>query len=157
MARSRRSAGHFHGWGILLAAAAGLLGWQGSWASAAIVAVFWLVYVLLVRSTRCRVETREGNPCRWPVSGQLGTCGFHRGDKWRTLPIIRWDGAFGLPHLMWPRAASAPAAGGPPVPPPPAPGPSGSTDLRRERLMAVVGVTGLVVAILAFARDLIAG
>jgi hypothetical protein len=157
--RSRRSWTRFHGWGFLLAAAVGFLAWRGAWGGAGLVSLIWLYYVLFARVTNCRVETVEGAPCSRDANGLLGTCRTHRSAKWRALPRVCRDGAFGLPRLMWPRPAPLPrgsARSGAP-PPPPRPEPTGSAQERRERTMTFVGVAGLVVAILAFARDVIAG
>jgi hypothetical protein len=60
-------------------------------------------YLLVVRLTRCRVETVKHQPCKWLVRGLLGTCDFHIGYK-RSLPVlVRGDRFGGLPMFMWPR------------------------------------------------------
>ncbi|WP_214407771.1 hypothetical protein [Pseudonocardia lacus] len=154
VARSRRS--RFHAWGWLLAAAAGLLALQGTWDAAGIVGLTWVVFVLFARRTQCRVEKADGGPCANPVTGMWGTCGTHRGAKWRSMPLFARDGALGLPRLMWPRPAGSPRAGvrSGARAPAPRPAPAPGTDGRTERIIAVFG---LLVAIAAFVRDLVAG
>jgi hypothetical protein len=152
--RSRRST--FHAWGWVLAGAAALLAVQGTWDAAGIVAVTWVIYVLFARSTQCRVETAGGRPCNHSVLGLWGSCGFHRGAKWRSVPRFVRDGALGLPRLMWPRPAGSARAGsrgGAPAPAP-RPAPSDTADRRTERIIALAG---LAVAAAALVRDFIAG
>jgi hypothetical protein len=158
-ARSRRSPVRFRNWGFLLAAAAGVLAWRGAWGGAGLVSLIWLGYVLFVRQTQCRVEKVDGGACTNKVAGLMGTCWRHLGAKWRAVPVFWRDGAFGLPRLMWPRPAAAArtATRSGAAAPPPRPGATASAQERRERMMTFVGVAGLIVAILAFARDVIAG
>ncbi|MCO1655803.1 hypothetical protein [Pseudonocardia humida] len=152
--RSRRST--FRAWGWVLAGAAGLLAAQGTWDAAGIVALTWVIYVLFARTTQCRAETASGSPCNHSVAGLWGSCGFHRGAKWRSVPLFVRDGALGLPRLMWPRPVGSPRSGGRGGAPAPAPRPSPS-DAANRRTERIIAVAGLAVAAAALVRDLIAG
>jgi hypothetical protein len=144
---------------VLLAVVLVVLASQGLWGAASIVAGILAFYLLVVRLTRCRVETTTHRPCRWRVRGLLGTCDYHIGYK-RGLPIlVRGRGFLGLPTFMWPRddfARSRWLAD-------PQPNLGGDATSERARrpgydwiMMALAGV-GVLVAILALVRDLVAG
>lgn len=128
--------------------------WIGVGFAAALV-----LYLLFVRKARCRVATNNGRPCPWSARGYLGSCRLHQGLK-RGLPVVTASGAFGLPGLMWqkpdlpraPRAVVRPAAamheeavGDLPV---------RST---MEKTMLGLTVVGVVIALAAFIRDVVAG
>lgn len=101
-ARRRRKA-PFRAWGTALAASAALLGYLHDWRWMAVVTVLLVIYLLIIRLTRCRVETLRHQPCRWLVRGLLGTCDYHVGYK-RGLPrLVRSQDFAGLPTFMWPR------------------------------------------------------
>jgi hypothetical protein len=127
--------------GVVLAA-------RGAWVGAAFVGLLWLGYVLFVRVGRCGVGRGPGSPCDEPVSGLLGTCHLHRGDKSRYRPRIARSGAVGV-RVWWPRTAARVGAGAPvdrPRPPASAP---------RRRLMDALGGVGLVVAAMSLVGDLL--
>jgi hypothetical protein len=124
------------------------------------VATLLVFYLLVVRLTRCRVETMQHRPCRWRVRGLLGTCDFHVGYK-RSLPVlVRGDDFLGLPTFMWPRDfAGAPNHADPQ--PTTAHGMAATTTKAQrplyDQIMIGATVAGLFVATAAFVRDLIAG
>jgi hypothetical protein len=136
-------------WGLGMAACAVVLAGRRSWVGAAFVGLLWLGYVLFVRAGRCGVGQGCG-PCDEPVSGLLGTCHRHRGDKSRHRPRIVRSGAFGL-RLWWPRAQTAARVGG--GGPVDRPGPPASA--ARRRLMDALGGVGLAVAVLSLVGDLL--
>jgi len=107
--RPRASAPPFRAWGLAIALVALVLAWLGAWVSFGIFVVLWVFYILAVRLTRCRVETKkERAPCRWLVRGLLGTCDWHRGMK-RGLPRLVPGGWGAPPKFMWPRDDLSPA------------------------------------------------
>ncbi len=136
---------------------AALLAWQRNWEAGGLVALLWLGYVLFVRLSRCGVETRAHKPCRWRVRGLLATCEYHRGDE-PVRPVIVWMEGSLRPRLMWPRRDLArldrperqPGRGASDTDPAArAPG--------YERTAVMLAAAGVVVALAAFLRDLIAG
>ena len=97
----RRSRTPFRAWGLLLTLLAALLGWRGDWPGMTLISGLLACYLLMIRLTRCRVETLRHRPCLWRVRGLLGTCDFHVGYK-RGLPVlVRGDNFVGLPTFMW--------------------------------------------------------
>lgn len=146
-------------WPVVLFGAATALLLNGATKEGLLVAVVWLVHVLFLNPTLCRVEKRgDGDPCTNPASGMLGTCslGGHRGATWQALPHVVRVGRIGWPRLMWPNPSTSvtgrrTAAARHPAPPPsPASG-------RTEVLGTVLAVASLLVALLSLARDVIAG
>ncbi|MGH3876337.1 MAG: hypothetical protein ACRDSK_04780 [Actinophytocola sp.] len=169
MARRRRRRGAsapFRAWGLVLSLVLGYALWQGQWAAAGWVALTLSFYLLLVRHTRCRVETRQHRPCPLGARGFLGSCGHHLGLK-RGLPRVVRRGSFGLPAFMWPRvdlappvvrAAASPASGWQEAGAPR--GSSAEPPARgawRDSAMLWLAVAGVLVALASFLRDLVAG
>jgi hypothetical protein len=117
------------------------------------------LYLLAVRRVRCRVETREGRPCSWSARGFVGSCKSHVGLK-RGLPRVIRFSTLGRPRFMWRRLdlPSAPQRRARPVA---AMREVGMTTLPerdgRETVMLWLAVGGVVVALLSFLRDLVAG
>lgn len=68
----------------------------GLWKLALFVALAAAVFAAFTSQMPCRVETRNGTPCRRQVTGLLGACEWHGGYKAR-LPQRTHQG------LMWPR------------------------------------------------------
>ena len=162
-ARSRRRRGTpFRAWGLTLTVLAILLATRELWRETAVVVGMLAFYLLVVRLTRCRVETTEHKPCRWRVRGLLGTCDYHVGYK-RSLPVlVRGAGFLGLPTFMWQRDDFVRTAGR--AEPQPALAAHGmtaaATKAKRsgyDHVMMIIAVVGVVVAFLALVRDLIAG
>jgi hypothetical protein len=141
---------------VLLALSVSARNWSGTaWLGAALV-----IYLAGVRRTRCRVETRRHRPCRWTVRGYLRSCDYHPGLK-RGLPTLYRPRGWWLPDLMWPRYDLA-RAGYEPRPRAAACGadavaPGNRAWSVRERVTTLLAVASLVVAIMSFVRDLIAG
>src|SRR3954469_24542411 len=108
MGRSRRGwkrqrSVPFRAWGLVLTVLTALLISQRSWFEALFTSGVLLFYLAVVRTTRCRVETRQHRPCRYRVRGLFGTCDYHVNDK-RSFPVlVRGDGFLGLPTFMWRR------------------------------------------------------
>lgn len=138
------------------------LAWQGAWASFAILVVLLTFYVLAVRLTRCRVETKKAHaPCRWLVRGLLGTCEWHRGMK-RGLPRLVPGGWGAPPKLMWPRDDLPPAsATEDPQPDIRARGAAATaSDAKRpayEWIVLGIEVSGLLVALVGLVHDFATG
>ena len=162
--RSSRRGPPFRAWGLLYLVAVLLLVRSEQWLLAVLIAAVWLLYAAVWRMTTCRVETREGRPCRWPVRGFITSCeDYHAGLK-RGLPtLVRPPGDF-IPRLMWPRndlGHGGPRTAATPQPTPGLsrreldPAPSGSRGT--ELLMMWLAIGSLVVAVAAFIRDLAAG
>jgi hypothetical protein len=156
--RRRHNSPPFRAWGLLLTILLTLLVIKGLWSPAVVVTGVLAFYLLVVRLTRCRVETTVHRPCRWRVRGLLGTCDYHTGYK-RGLPILaRGDGIFALPMFMWRRPDFIPN----PAPEPQPTSTANATIARADRpgydwiMMGLAGVS-LLVAIAAFIRDLVAG
>ncbi|MEU8226765.1 hypothetical protein [Kribbella sp. NPDC048915] len=156
--RRRRSA-HFKSWGLVLAAAAGLAASVQQWSATAIVLGILLLYVAVLREVRCRVETTKHRPCGKLARGTFGTCELHVGYK-RGLPkLVRGQGFVGLPTFMWPRdwydGVVAVRAE-----PEPAPGRASTSKAARpagDRWSLLLGVGGLLVALVGVVRDFVAG
>lgn len=153
----RRNSPPFRAWGLLLGFFTVVLVLKGLWGSASLLAGILIFYLLVVRLTRCRVETTAHRPCRWRVRGLLGTCDYHVGYK-RGLPmLVHGNGV--LPMFMWPRVDFVHAG----VRPDPQPtGAANPTSARARRPaydwgMMALAVTGVLVAIAALIRDLVAG
>jgi hypothetical protein len=136
-------------WGLGIAACAAVLAFRGAWVGTAFVGLVWLGYLAFVRVDRCCVERVPGAVCDEVVSGVLGTCYAHRGDKWRVRPRLARGGPLGL-RLRWPTATAvgAPGSAARWVPPP-------AGDPRR-RLMDGLGLAGLVVSVISVVSDLMA-
>lgn len=159
--RRRRSSPPFRAWGIVLVAVLALLLIQEQWIVGGWVAAVLVFYLLVVRQTRCRVETKLHRPCLWRVRGLLGCCDYHIGLK-RGLPHLVPAHGFGLPMFMWPRYGLAFAVGG--VEPQPSPNARGTVALAPrargvsiDRLMMWLAVGSLAVAFASFLRDVLAG
>jgi hypothetical protein len=88
-----------------------LLAWLGAWVGVGFVVLALLFYLLVVRESRCRVETLRHEPCRWRVRGVLGSCEWHDGFK-RGLPRLVPGGWGAPPRFMWPRHDLVEAASG---------------------------------------------
>ncbi|GAA1685731.1 hypothetical protein [Fodinicola feengrottensis] len=155
--RRRRRWTRFRAWGSLLTVVIGILLWQRAWWPATIFTGILAFYLLWVRLTRCRVETIRHRPCLWRVRGLLGTCDFHTGYK-KSIPVLaRGSGFAGLPTLMWrrdffgtmPEPQPSPGGAGTPQP-------AGGRD-NYDWIMMAVGVAGVLIAVAALVRDLIAG
>lgn len=153
--RSRRPRTQFRAWGWLLAFTALILASADAWWEAASVGGILVLYLLFVRLTRCRVETRFERPCRWLVRGMMGTCTYHVGDK-RGLPVLIAGERFaGFPTLMWRREAGAQGMGRPEQQPEQTasdPHPPGY-----NRAGLALTVLGVAIAGASFVRDLLAG
>jgi hypothetical protein len=120
----------------------------------------WMIHVLFFNPTSCRVEKiGDGDPCTRPARGLLRTCGTaaHRGAKWQALPGFVRVGRWGLPRPMWPNPSIGtgrrPAVARSEPPPRRRP----RADRRAESVGTVIAVASLLVAVLSFIRDLIAG
>lgn len=129
---------------------------MGGWVAAVLI-----FYLLVVRQTRCRVETKLHRPCLWRVRGLLGCCDYHIGLK-RGLPRLAPAHGFGLPMLMWPRYDRVPAVGEmEPQPSPNARGTAAFAPRARgfsvDRIMMWLAVGSLAVAFASFLRDVLAG
>lgn len=150
----------FKAWGPVLGWLLSALVVWGHWLPAAAVGVVLGFYLLAVRCTRCRVETTQHRPCRWPVRGLLGTCEYHAGLK-RRVPLLVSAGAGALmfPLLMWPRPAAAsvparePQPGAGDAPTLPAEGRSA----RADRAMAWLVLVSVLITTASLLRDLVAG
>ena len=165
--RARRSA-PFRAWGWVLAGTAAVLLYQHLWTAAGIVGALWVVYLALLRLTRCRVETTKHRPCGQRVRGWLGTCEYHVGYK-RGLPrLVRGDGFVGLPTFMWPRddfsgawepqpAATVGLQAKQPRQSGRSGRPGGPGGAERDPAMMWLTVIGVVVALLALIRDFAIG
>lgn len=134
---------------------------QQQWIMGGWVAAVLIFYLLVVRQTRCRVETKLHRPCLWRVRGLLGSCDYHIGLK-RGLPQLVSAHGFGLPMFMWPRYDSAPAVDE--VEPQPSPNARGTARLTPrarglsiDRIMMWLAVGSLAVALASFLRDVLAG
>lgn len=92
----------FKAWGVALSFMALLLVAVGAWSGALFVTAVLAFYLLAMRLTRCRVQTRQGTPCQWLVRGVVGTCDWHRGLK-RGLPHLMQVPGTLLPRFMWRR------------------------------------------------------
>jgi len=90
----------FRAWGVALAFMVLLLAAVGAWTGAVFVAAVLVFYLLAIRLTRCRVQTRQGTPCQWLVRGVVGTCDWHRGLK-RGFPHLMQVPRTVLPRFMW--------------------------------------------------------
>jgi hypothetical protein len=166
MARSRRrhrSRTPFRAWGLLLTLLAGLLAWQGDWPGTALISGLLACYLLMVRLTRCRVETLRHQPCRWRVRGILGTCDYHTGYK-RSLPVLaRGNNFTGLPTFMWPRDDFTPTpttAARPEPQPSPAAAGTAATSQRAKRprydwAMMGLAAAGVAIALASLAWDVL--
>ncbi|HEX3785159.1 MAG TPA: hypothetical protein VHX38_36340 [Pseudonocardiaceae bacterium] len=133
---------------------------QGAWWQAGLVAGIVVLYLLVVRLTRCRVETTAHRPCLWRVRGLLGTCDYHVGYK-RGLPIlIRGQGFLGLPMFMWPRDDFVGVTAGPERQPMHGARGSAATAEKARRagydwVMMVIAVVGVVIALATFVQGLL--
>ena len=170
MARRRRRSAPFRAWGLVLSLVLAYAVWQGQWIAAGWVALTLSFYLLLVRHTKCRVETLQHRPCTNGARGFLGSCSRHVGLK-RGLPTVVRRGSFGLPVLMWPRVdldppvvrAAASRSGGwreTGVPKPSPAEPVGEPPARgawRDSAMFWFAAASVVVALASFLRDLVAG
>ncbi|OLZ44539.1 hypothetical protein BS329_36300 [Amycolatopsis coloradensis] len=120
-----------------------------------------LIYLALIRLTRCRVETNKHRPCRWLVRGVVGTCEFHVGYK-RGIPVlVRGRGFLGLPTFMWPRDTFDRGALPEQQPSSTARGAAAMSSTADSPgydwvMMSIAGLS-MFVAIAAFIRDLVAG
>lgn len=158
--RGRRSSssGGFAGWGILIAVALLVATWQRSWSVGLGLALVLVAYLCWIHPSNCRVQKLDGDPCSQPSSGWLGTCRRHRTMK-SSLPTMSRTPGHLWPQVWWPRPGGAAAAHGPPLPPrrprssrAPSRAPNGGT-----RIVTILAVASLVVAIMSFLRDVIAG
>lgn len=154
--RGSTGSGGFAGAGLGLTLA--LLGatWQQYWSVAFVVGAVLVAYLLLLHPTNCRVQKHDGDPCTQSARGWLGTCRRHRTMK-STWPTVSRTPGHLWPQLWWPRPGGVAAAYVPADQPHrprttrvPAPGPG-------TRIATVAAVLGVVVAIMSFVRDLIAG
>jgi hypothetical protein len=147
-------------WGLTLLLAATFSFFQDQWLAGSVFSGALALYLLFVRKTACRVQTLAGGmPCTFSARGYFGTCKPHTGLK-RGLPVVRLLGSFKLPRLMWLRPEGVP-------PPRRMAGPIAATRelgtaepparTGRETVMLWVTISGVVVAVAAFLRDLIAG
>ncbi|MFD2485297.1 hypothetical protein [Amycolatopsis albidoflavus] len=143
----------------MLTVLAAVLVSQGLWWQTALVTGVLAFYLLVVRLTRCRVETTAHCPCLWRVRGLLGTCDYHVGYK-RGLPkLVRGDGFLGLWMFMWPRDDFV-RAGSRAEPQPKRGGSATSERAKRpgyDWAMFALATVSALVAIAALIRDLIAG
>ena len=131
-----------------------------NWSGSAWLAIALIIYLAGVRRTCCRVETLKRRPCRWLVRGYLRCCDYHPGLK-RGLPELFFARRWLLPELMWPRYDRAVAAYEP-QPTASARGLSAVAPGNRvwslqERVTTMVAVASLLVAVMSFIRDLVAG
>jgi hypothetical protein len=162
--RRRRGRTPFRAWGLLLALLAALLSWRGDWPGAALIGGLLACYLLVVRLTRCRVETLRRRPCLWRVRGLLGTCDYHVGYK-RGFPVlVRGDSFLGLPTFMWRRddfirGQATPAR---PEPQPSQVAHSGAATSQRAKrpgydwAMMALAAAGVIVALASFGLDVLA-
>jgi len=149
----------FRAWGLALTAAASFAFVQDRWLAGLVLSGVLVLYLVFVRKTGCRVQTLTDRPCSNSARGYAGTCKLHTGSK-QGMPVLRALGMFGSPRLMWlrPEGVQVPRRAGQPVSamrevgtaePPARTG--------RETIMLWVTISGVVVAVAAFLRDLIAG
>ncbi|WP_410657366.1 hypothetical protein [Amycolatopsis sp. lyj-112] len=161
MAKGRRRKTPFRAWGVVLAVLSYYFYKERLWQPMLLAAGALLLYLALVRLTRCRVETLKHRPCLWLVRGIVGTCDFHVGYK-RGLPVlVRGRGFLGLPTFMWPRDTFDRGALPERQPNSAARG-AAAMSSKADRpgydwaMMSIAGVS-VFVAIAAFIRDLVAG
>jgi hypothetical protein len=160
--RRRRSRTPFRAWGLLLTVLAGLLASRHDWPGMALIIGLLLCYLLVIRLTRCRVETLRHRPCRWRVRGLLGTCDFHVGYK-RSLPVlVRGDDFVGLPTFMWPRDFTGHSDDlRRPEPQPAQAAPGGTATAHRAKrpgydwAMMGIAAAGVVITLASFAWDVL--
>lgn len=131
-----------------------------NWSGSTWLAIALIIYLVGVRRTRCRVETLKRRPCRWLVRGYLRCCDYHSGLK-RGLPKLYFARRWLLPDLIWPRYDRAMAVYEP-QPTASAHGlgavaPGNRVWSVQERVTTVVAVASLLVAVMSFIRDLVAG
>lgn len=160
--RQRPAEPPFQAWGFTLFLIMALLVWLGAWERAALVGAFLAFYLLAVRLTPCRVETKQSTPCRWLVRGVIGTCQYHRGLK-RGLPRLVPGGGWGAPpRFMWPRP-DLPPAGAVDDPQPALRARRGeATDRDADRpaydwIMMGLAAAGVLISLAGVIRDVTAG
>lgn len=134
---------------------------QHQWIMSGWVAAVLIFYLLAVRQTLCRVETKLHRPCQWRVRGLLGCCDYHIGIK-RGFPRLVPVHGLGLPRFMWPRYHFDVVVGE--VEPQPTSHAHGSTALAPQartfvldQIMMWLAVASLTVAFASFLRDVLAG
>jgi hypothetical protein len=160
----RPTAPPFRSWGLTLTFIAVLLGSVSAWSAVALVGAFLAFYLLAVRLTPCRVETKKMTPCRWLVRGVVGTCEWHRGLK-RGLPRLMPGSGWGaLPYFMWSRESTISAmatVAAEQQPPPTARGvdaiASGADRPAYDWVMLALSGVGVLIALMALLRDFLAG
>jgi hypothetical protein len=158
----RRTQPPFRAWGLLLTAALVVLVSRGLWQSSLIVAGMLIFYLLAVKITLCRVETTKHLPCRWRVRGLLNTCDYHTGLKIGLPGTMPGRHPYSLPMLIWRRGNLTPYTQAERQPALNARGEAAmasgvAQSSGNEVLMKWIAILGLVVAVAAFLRDLLAG